>query len=249
MRRAYRRFARNTAGRDFVVGDIHGMFSALRELLERSRFDEERDRLFSVGDLIDRGPDSREALDWLAKPWFHAVRGNHEQLLLDSDDPSTRDLWIRHNGGAWWLDCGPAEREAFRDACAALPIAIEIAASRGRVGVVHADAPRSNSWTDFLSRLESGDERAVEHALWSRERVAAESSGRVSGVDLVLCGHTPTTRIVEVENVHFIDTGAVYGQFASARLTMVEIEPGWRRAVSVPTSGQEPAQRIRSSGG
>lgn len=237
MYRPYRRFARNPAGRDFVVGDVHGMFSTLGELLALERFDEERDRLFSVGDLIDRGPRSRDALDWLAKPWLHAVRGNHEQLLLDSDDPATRNLWIRHNGGAWWLDCGPAERAAFREACAALPIAIEIAASRGRVGVVHADAPRSNSWADFLSRLESQDERAVEHALWSRERVAGESAGRVSGVDLVVCGHTPTTRIVEAENVRFIDTGAVYRQFAGARLTMIEIEPGWGRAASVPTSG------------
>ena len=214
------------------------MFPALRALLARSRFDEERDRLFSVGDLIDRGPRSREALDWLAKPWFHAVRGNHEQLLLDSDDPDTRDLWVRHNGGAWWLDCGPAEREAFRKACAELPIAIEIAASQGRVGVVHADAPRSNSWAEFLSRLESRDERAVEHALWSRERVAGRLGGRVSGVDLVVCGHTPTTRIVEVENVRFIDTGAVYRQFAGARLTMIEIEPGWGRETSVPTGGR-----------
>ena len=237
MYRPYRRFARNPAGRDFVVGDVHGMFPALGELLALARFDEERDRLFSVGDLIDRGPRSREALDWLAKPWLHAVRGNHEQLLLDSDDPATRNLWIRHNGGAWWLDCGPAERAAFREACAELPIAIEIAASRGKVGVVHADAPRSNSWADFLSRLESQDERAVEHALWSRERVAGESVGRVSGVDLVVCGHTPTTRIVEAENVRFIDTGAVYRQFAGARLTMIEIEPGWGRATSVPTSG------------
>lgn len=237
MYRPYRRFARNPAGRDFVVGDVHGMFPALGELLALARFDEERDRLFSVGDLIDRGPRSRDALDWLAKPWLHAVRGNHEQLLLDSDDPATRNLWVRHNGGAWWLDCGPAERAAFREACAALPIAIEIAASRGRVGVVHADAPRSNSWVDFLSRLESQDERAVEHALWSRERVAGESAGRVSGVDLVVCGHTPTTRIVEAENVRFIDTGAVYRQFAGARLTMIEVEPGWGRATSVPTSG------------
>ena len=237
MYRPYRRFARNPAGRDFVVGDVHGMFPALGELLALTRFDEERDRLFSVGDLIDRGPRSREALDWLAKPWLHAVRGNHEQLLLDSDDPATRNLWIRHNGGAWWLDCGPAERAAFREACAELPIAIEIAASRGRVGVVHADAPRSNSWADFLSRLESQDERAIEHALWSRERVAGESAGRISGVDLVVCGHTPTTRIVEADNVRFIDTGAVYRQFAGARLTMIEIEPGWGRATSVPTSG------------
>ena len=237
MHPPYRRFARNPSGRDFVVGDIHGMFPALRVLLARVEFDETLDRLFSVGDLIDRGPRSREALEWIGKPWFHAVRGNHEQFLLDSDHPPTRDLWIHYNGGAWWLECRASEREAFREACAALPIAIEIDTTGGKVGVVHADAPRSNSWTDFLSRLESHDERAIEHALWSRERVSAGTSGRVSGVDLVFCGHTPTTRIVEAENVRFIDTGAVYRQYRDARLTMVEIEPEWCREVSVPTSG------------
>ena len=237
MHQPYRRFARNPAGRDFVVGDIHGMFPALRVLLAKVEFDEESDRLFSVGDLIDRGPCSREALEWLGKPWFHAVRGNHEQFLLESDHPPTRDLWIGYNGGGWWLECGSAEREAFREACAALPIALEIDATQGRVGVVHADAPRSNSWTDFVSLLKSNDEGAIEHALWSRERVSAGRSGRVSGVDVVFCGHTPTTRIVEAENVRFIDTGAVYRQFSDARLTMVEIEPGWCRAVSVSTSG------------
>ena len=62
----WRRYPRNRTGRDFVVGDVHGMFSALRELLAVAGFDDRRDRLFSVGDLIDRGPDSRGSLDWLS---------------------------------------------------------------------------------------------------------------------------------------------------------------------------------------
>ena len=248
MSRLSRRFTRNRVGRDFVVGDVHGMFGALGELLAAAEFDAGRDRLFSVGDLIDRGPGSREALDWLARPWFHPVRGNHEQFLLDSNDPSTRDLWIRYNGGAWWLDCPPGEREAFRAACAALPIAIEIQTAKGRVGVVHADAPRSNSWPDFLARLESNDERVLEHALWSRERVSAGGSERVTGVELVLCGHTPTTRIVEAGNVRFIDTGAVYTQFREARLTMIEIEPDWCRPLSVATGAGATTQPGTTSG-
>ena len=231
-----RRFARNTSGRDFVVGDIHGMFPALEALLELAEFDEELDRLFSVGDLIDRGPRSREALEWLSKPWFHAVRGNHEQFLLDSDDASTRDLWLRYNGGSWWLECPAAERDAFRAACAALPIALEIDASNGRVAVVHADAPHARSWPEFVARLEAGDGVAIEHALWSRQRVSSGSSARVPGVDLVICGHTPVTRIVESGNVRFIDTGAVYVEYPGARLTMVGIEPTWGGALSVPTA-------------
>ena len=77
------RFAQNTWGRDFVVGDVHGCFDYLRAVLEHVQFDEVSDRLFCVGDLVDRGPQSEEAIDWIAKPWFHAVRGNHEQMAID----------------------------------------------------------------------------------------------------------------------------------------------------------------------
>jgi len=52
------RFACNAVGRDFAVGDIHGCFSHLRRSLEAIGFDASVDRLFSVGDLIDRGPES-----------------------------------------------------------------------------------------------------------------------------------------------------------------------------------------------
>ena len=71
-------FALNTAGRDFVVGDIHDCFSELQAKLDNLDFDEDVDRLFSVGDLIDRGAESRRSLEWLDKPWFHAVRGTRE---------------------------------------------------------------------------------------------------------------------------------------------------------------------------
>ena len=52
-----RRFARKPLGRDLAVGDIHGYFSRLEQTLNQAGFDPARDRLFSVGDLTDRGPD------------------------------------------------------------------------------------------------------------------------------------------------------------------------------------------------
>ena len=45
----------NTKGRDFVVGDLHGTIHLLQVLLEQVKFDPADDRLFSGGDLIDRG--------------------------------------------------------------------------------------------------------------------------------------------------------------------------------------------------
>jgi len=50
------RFALNTHRRDFAVGDIHGAFDALQRAMEAIGFDARKDRLFSVGDLVDRGP-------------------------------------------------------------------------------------------------------------------------------------------------------------------------------------------------
>lgn len=73
----------NTQGTDYVMGDLHGCYSLLQAALDTVNFDPARDRLFSVGDLVDRGPDSLKCLQLLKQPWFYAVLGNHERMLMD----------------------------------------------------------------------------------------------------------------------------------------------------------------------
>ena len=165
------RYERNRSGRDFVVGDIHGMFPHLRSLLDEIEFDPATDRLFSVGDLVDRGPESDMALEWLDHAWFHACRGNHEQFVIDSIDPVQYDLWINHNGGAWWLDLDDASRVQFRDVFANLPLAIEVETATGVVGIIHADVPPLVAWSRFMELLRARDRDAALYALWSRNRV------------------------------------------------------------------------------
>lgn len=77
-----RKLPANTEGKDYVVGDLHGCYHLLERLLVEVQFDKARDRLFSVGDLVDRGPDSLRCLELLAEPWFFAVMGNHEEMML-----------------------------------------------------------------------------------------------------------------------------------------------------------------------
>ena len=235
------RFGFNADGRDFVVGDIHGMFTALRELLETAEFNPETDRLFSVGDLVDRGPESAEALDWLGQPWFFACRGNHEQFALDAEDPEQLSLWIEHNGGEWWLDVDEERQAQFIEAFKSMPLAMEVETREGRIGIVHADVPPLMSWNAFMSLPESGDSDASFYAMWSRNRVAGVVSALPvrGGVERVYCGHTPTREMVVVDNVFYIDTGAVYcaDGYADARLTLLEIHPEPHREFSVYTSG------------
>ncbi|MBI5257888.1 MAG: metallophosphoesterase [Burkholderiales bacterium] len=67
-------------GRDRVVGDLHGHRGLFEQALDHLRFDPGRDRVLSVGDLIDRGPDSLDTLSLVEQPWFRAVLGNPELM-------------------------------------------------------------------------------------------------------------------------------------------------------------------------
>ena len=71
---------KNTKGRDFVIGNVHGSLSALQEVLSNLN---ENDRLFIVGDLIDRGEDSAGVINLIQNdPRIKVIRGNHEEMFL-----------------------------------------------------------------------------------------------------------------------------------------------------------------------
>lgn len=66
----------------WVVGDIHGEYQLLQSRLHQLSFFPEIDLLISVGDNIDRGPESLDVLRLLNQPWFTSVKGNHEAMAL-----------------------------------------------------------------------------------------------------------------------------------------------------------------------
>jgi serine/threonine protein phosphatase 1 len=90
--------------RTIAIGDIHGCSRTLRKLLLEEVKLHATDRLYFIGDYIDRGPDSKGVIDFifeLRHQGFHvyALRGNHEQMILDSvKSASDYDHWL-FNGG------------------------------------------------------------------------------------------------------------------------------------------------------
>ncbi|EJE85392.1 putative serine/threonine protein phosphatase [Escherichia coli O26:H11 str. CVM10021] len=87
----------------WVVGDLHGCYTRLMSELHRVDFDPAQDLLISVGDLIDRGTENVECLELLQMPWFRAVMGNHERLMIDALSPDGNvNNWLM-NGGQWFF--------------------------------------------------------------------------------------------------------------------------------------------------
>jgi len=206
----FKHFDSNTVGRDFAVGDIHGHFTWLQTALNRVGFDPMVDRLFSVGDLVDRGPECELSLDWLAKPWFFAIQGNHEALAIQHVHRRDVDyqMWTS-SGGGWFLKLAPGEQQRFAARFAEMPIAMEIDTPSGLIGMVHADCPVP-TW-ELLRKTLLGRLAGMEHVevgcQWSRERLRSGNSSGIPDLRALIVGHTPLSQPEVLGNVFHIDTG------------------------------------------
>ena len=207
-----KRFARNTTGRDFIVGDIHGCFTALGAALRQIGLNPDRgDRLFCVGDLVDRGPESIEALNFLSLPFVHAVGGNHEDMAVRWPNGNMDAGNYAANGGSWMIALDRATQLEFAAHLSCLPVAIELETEDGLVGIVHADCPFP-SWQDFTASLEDPNTSKtmlgsiIDAAQWSRERISSMDTDAVAGVRAVVVGHTPMQNWTSLGNTIFIDT-------------------------------------------
>ncbi len=237
---------KNNKGRDFVCGDLHGCFELLEEKLTEVNFDRQHDRLFSVGDIIDRGPSSEKALEYLHKSWFHCIRGNHEQMFLDwctEDTPVYRNDAFRfhiHNGGTWLADYLGIHIQKLADdmhedepitklypvlipwvdAIKKLPYAIEIKSRKKKTGIVHAEIPEHISWPSLEAELNKT--RVLYSILFSRKYIhsSKKTKYRIKGVDEIYCGHTIVDTPQKKGNINYIDTGA----YSYNNLTLIELK-------------------------
>jgi serine/threonine protein phosphatase 1 len=240
----------NKLGRDFVVGDIHGAYEMLAQGMRKVRFNPRLDRLFSVGDLIDRGPDSLRALEYLAKPWFYAIRGNHDDDFEKIPSERLRHLALANWNGLGWA-AGLPERDIDRlkERFASLPVAMEVQTKRGVVGLVHGEVPQGMGWSEFLAKIDSGDEACIESALWGRERIQSADASGVAGIDRLFVGHTiQWTGPKRLGNVYAIDTGAVFHELGAdmGSMTMVNLMCCSQAIVAPPQPGslREPVWTI-----
>lgn len=219
------KFEKNEIGIDYVLGDVHGRFDLVYENLKEVNFDSTKDRLFCVGDLIDRGPYSKHVVDFLKFPFVHAVKGNHEDMLLEyyEKNPNATDDDFYNvglvNGMTWFLENNKEERKEILESLSNLPLVIEINSERGLIGLVHADVPKNMSWIDFKNAIEANNNVVIETALWGRNRIMNKIEEDIVGLGRLYVGHTVQSQIKKFGNVVALDTGAVFEN----HLTMVNL--------------------------
>ena len=155
MKNVVKKFDQNLQGRDFVIGDLHGSYSCFENLLKNINFDPEKDRMFSVGDLVDRGPASDRCLGLIKEPWFHAVISNHEQMMIEMFRGGYMGRYWYQNGGSWAIEAvndfrakdripsdWSSEIIASVDLLEELPYLITVDNRNGkRFHIVHAELP------------------------------------------------------------------------------------------------------------
>lgn len=237
----------NTFGRDFVVGDVHGCLDELLNLLGFVFFNPLRDRLFCVGDIVDRGSASRRCLDLLWEPWFFSARGNHEEMLLTHlKAPSSNEPFE----AAWVDQMGEDESALLVSKIESVPNVIRVNAKKP-FWIVHAEL-----WNDAEKISEQdifdGDGailNAREKSLWSRAVISSHLKSEIvdppfeSDVSRIYCGHTIVQYPVKIGPAIYLDTGAfvpafdpTYSRTEYFGLSMIEVET--ERLFFAPTCEQ-----------
>lgn len=203
--------------RTWVIPDVHGCLATLRSLVEESIRPVLGDTIIFLGDLVDRGPDSKGVLDYVmnlptAKIDVKVLRGNHEDFMAqvyedEKEKPAYSSMlrlksritreWLFH-GGRETLDSFNTRNpldipEKYLHWIAGLEYVIE----HGKYLIVHAGFNFAND--DIFS-----DKRAM---LWSRD---FQIDTQKLGDRTIIHGHVPVSlefiyHSVSAANFRFID--------------------------------------------
>lgn len=194
---------RQSTGRVFAVGDIHGQYDDLMRLLERQGFSD-ADHLLLVGDLVDRGKGSFDAINFVFETAnVHSVMGNHEEMMADAYFPllekargvgdirmmERASLYLSEylaNYGHWMYSLSQedwGDFHAIMRSLDQLPYVLDVALPGDyRVGVCHAHYPERSFGVITETQIKA-DPRLTQRLIWERSLSSlVQRWAEVSGV-------------------------------------------------------------------
>ena len=202
----------------YVIGDIHGCLRPLQRLLKKIAPQPGEEVVF-IGDYIDRGPQSREVVEYLLGLPFRCVflLGNHEKMLLD--------YLAGIDGGIYLPNGGLATLQSYGGDFANIPPA--------HLSFFHALRPMYETAGYLfvhagIRPMVPFGEQTTDDLVWIRQEFF-QFVGRFPKP--IVFGHTPLRQVLLTPDRIGIDTGCVYG----GKLTCLKLPSrkviqvaGWR---------------------
>jgi serine/threonine protein phosphatase 1 len=212
--------------RTLVIGDIHGGYKAVEEIMKKATVTNE-DILIFLGDYVDGWSQAPEVIDFLIqldiKQDCVFLRGNHDQLFLDwlisNDKEIDEGMWYKH-GGKPTVDAYKSVTEDKKQLHIAFLKNLKnyyIDANNNLF--VHAGFTNMNGAThEYFQKTFYWDRTLWETVLSLNKELDTNSffyPQRLRNYNEIYIGHTPVTRIGETTpqnyaNVWNIDTGAAF---------------------------------------
>ena len=226
------------APRLYVIGDIHGRLDLLDQLIRKIHLDIKHapapDALtITLGDYIDRGPNSRGVMERLVQNPFPtayvALKGNHEELFENFfDDPSVGSKW-RHLGGLETLHSYGVPVSPLMLGKGFAEAAVRLRETVPETHLQFVASLRTSATSESFFLCHAGvrpgiplDRQRTEDLLWIRGEFL---TCRLNFGKRVVHGHSPTQQPEVLPNRINIDTGA----YLTGRLTCVVLEGGQHR--------------------
>jgi len=219
--------------RILVIGDIHGGYKALIQVIERAQV-EKKDTLIFLGDFVDGWSESAKVIDYLIElnktNTCIFIKGNHDALALD---------WLKHrkSNPTWLFHGGQATMDAYKkETVTVIKRHVEFIESlkdyyldaQNRL-FLHAGFTNVRGVThEYFNEMFYWDRSLWEMALCLNPNLLIDEKFYPERLKLyheIYIGHTPTVRIgkttpVNAVNVWNIDTGAAF----KGPLTILDIE-------------------------
>lgn len=216
--------------RTLAIGDIHGCLNAFKDLINQIDLQPE-DKLITLGDYIDRGPDSKGVVDLLIelKEKCHLItlKGNHEDLMHKAfNDDRDMVMWFNVGGintvNSYRVGAEiefPPEHLEFYDSCL----------------LYHETDTHIFVHGGLKPELDIEDQD-MEDLLWLRFNDLKPHKSK----KIIVCGHTPQRdhKITDKGHAICIDTHA----FADGYLTCLDVESGKTWQASESTNFKQPAR-------
>lgn len=207
--------------RILVVADIHGQAKALKEALESAKFEPQKgDWLIMLGDLIDRGYDSKGTLDiameLVKQGNALVVRGNHEQMAIDAYSSGDFSHWFANGGKVTHQQI--LGNKKYIDFMTSMPLIHFYDSFVFIHAGLNPKIPIANQTPRDL--------------LWIREPFIFN---KVDLDSLIVVGHTPVQFLpskdsipVRYHNKLFMDTGAAFGNFGKVTVYDLYSKEYWQ---------------------